>query len=459
MSDSNIYSEPDTIIVDREQQRTLCSAVVEGLPENDDGQAFIDNFDGFCNCLWSLKLMATNNDYYRIFEFMHLASTITPGFVNAVQSVDACVKNDFSVKDKRKDVISKELTSSSAPGGWKVVRSADINMETYKRFRKITNKCCNEGEIGEFFTDYIDQSYDVTNGALVVMLNDWIDLFDSIKKKVAAVKSAAKSVQTRLKTASSKVSAAKKSACKKNICNKSTAKSFLSQVSKSLAAAKVLNGAASAVAKAERAHSPIQSLNRNAIKGATVKHENVHLVSLIQDSEVSEMGDLILGFPISALMPDIAVKLKNEIIPIGSLTQYTTHGSDAIKKLNAALAKKWKNNKETSKLVTAIQSAMSKELQQPLSNFLKEVKGLNDALNQFPLRKKNLEWLVGSSSYERWTENTINVPCKDMETEVCEDAGDVAVLEYPTFESCVYGPEKIDMPNHHIPWIKWRFIT
>lgn len=107
-------------------------------------------------------------------------------------------------------------------------------MDTFKKFIAITNRCHNRGcdtkQVKSFFESYIRQSDDVTDGALYRMLDDWIKLFQSIDKKIAAVRTAAKNVQTHLKTTSTKFSSITKSVCKKNkTCNKKIVKSFVNE--------------------------------------------------------------------------------------------------------------------------------------------------------------------------------------------------------------------------------------
>jgi hypothetical protein len=107
-------------------------------------------------------------------------------------------------------------------------------MDTYKKFIAVTNRCHNRGcdtkQVKAFFESYIRQSEDITDGELYRMLDDWMKLFQSINKKIAAVKTAAKNVQTHLKTTSSKFSSTTKSMCKKNkTCDKKGVKSFITQ--------------------------------------------------------------------------------------------------------------------------------------------------------------------------------------------------------------------------------------
>lgn len=107
-------------------------------------------------------------------------------------------------------------------------------MDTYKKFIAIASRChnlgCDTKQVNSFFESYIRQSDDITDGALYRLLDDWIKLFRTIETKIAAVRIAAKNVQTHLKTTSSKFSSVTKSVCKKNkTCDKKIVKSFVNQ--------------------------------------------------------------------------------------------------------------------------------------------------------------------------------------------------------------------------------------
>lgn len=75
-----------------------------------------------------------------------------------------------------------------------------------------------------WFINWIRRDTEIRNGKLAHMLAGWEDTFDGLyKRRIAAIKTAASVVQTRLKTVSSKVSAVTKNVCQKNACKGKTA--------------------------------------------------------------------------------------------------------------------------------------------------------------------------------------------------------------------------------------------
>ncbi|KAF7548114.1 hypothetical protein G7Z17_g7261 [Cylindrodendrum hubeiense] len=383
---------------------------------------------------------------------------------------DGCVTDDIIFGDNRRAVIMQDISPSGS--SYTAVRAKETDMDLYKKFADTIKSCyttgCDRQAIGDFFAVYIQDSDEMADGAFVRMLSDWVNLFADIKIKVAAIKSTAKGVQTRLKTVSAKVTAVKKNACKGTACKGSVAATYLKQVSNTLAAVKHLEGMLAVVTRAENAHTAIQGLNYMAINGAKYKPDNDYLYSLIRDSIITDMGDLIWGFEVAKLMPQIAAKLKVEIVPIGSLSQWSTHSTEALKKVNVILAKNFKNHKDLSKTAAlrkvrdgfiSIQGSVKKELRDPLIKLTTQLKALDTALSKFPLRKKKLDWEVGSSSYKRWTVNSYNLPCLVMMRQPYNYDGYSTYVDYPTFETCQSDLDLIYLPNHHIPWIKYRFIT
>ncbi|KAH6957720.1 hypothetical protein BKA56DRAFT_501884, partial [Ilyonectria sp. MPI-CAGE-AT-0026] len=378
-----------------------------------------------------------------------------------------CIQdNDFNIGSNRKQIVRDYFKPRD---GWKFVRGADATMDTYKKFIAVTNRCHNRGcdtkQVKAFFESYIRQSEDITDGELYRMLDDWMKLFQSINKKIAAVKTAAKNVQTHLKTTSSKFSSTTKSMCKKNkTCDKKSVKalSYLRiPVSSSLKAVKALSNIPAAADSAAKTITPIQAVIYDLLENRLPQPDTERAINLIMDGTIESLRQLTLGFYIVESLPIVADRLKKQIVPIGALTKHGSRGSAALKKLDAVLAKNWKNNKELGKVrdgFITIQSTIKQKLRNPLIKLNKELKSLDDALNKFQLRKKRLELSTGGTTYRRWTENSFIMPCKITIDEYFTVDGFTEKYSYPAFQPCEYGPDTINLPNHQIPWIRWRFI-
>ncbi|KAK7403420.1 hypothetical protein QQX98_010833 [Neonectria punicea] len=456
----------------RTETRYLCAAVRSGMSNNNDGERFIQKSEGLCSYLPAMKLLSNAENFYPMFEYGDVSSASNRGIVDTLHNIDRGIRDDnLPIGDNRRSVLNGFGSETSS--GIFVVRAADATMDIYRKFRRAIDDCyngsgCDQTEIGYFFADYIDTCDDILDGALYKQFKTWLSLFSSIETKIAAVKTASKNLQTRLKTASTKISSVKSSACKNGACNGSVATKFLKQVSDSLAAFKALDATTAAADKASKAIAPTVSQVNEAIRGLYYAPDNQLLADMVNFGEIHELGNIILGFKITKAMPDIAVKLKKEIIPIILLTKFSSKGSTASKSLDTVLATDWNKKKDLFKTPAAqkvrdgfisIQGTMKKELRDSLNTLNKEVKALDDLLNKFELRKKNLNWSYSSEAVKRYTVNAVNLPCKSSYTESFTVEGYTDTYTYPIFESCLYGPEVVYLPNHHIPYLKWSFYT
>ncbi|KAH7150357.1 hypothetical protein B0J13DRAFT_674044 [Dactylonectria estremocensis] len=456
-------------IIATTEKRWTCDQVRAGLGQA-EGQKFLDKGDAICGCLPALKKISVHDSFAGIFKRGDITSSTSPVLVDAAHHIDRCVTDDIIVGDGRSNIIAKEISPPGSP--YTAIRAKEGDMDVYKKFIHILESCwkpedCDRQAIADFFSQYIQASDEISAGPLVRMLNDWIALFNDINVKVTAIKSTANGIKTRLKTVSSKVSAVKKNACKGTACKGKTAATFLTQVSNTLAAVKHLEGVITQATKAEAAHSGNMDLIYLARSGCQIRPEPDYLYALVKNFYFNKLGDLIYGFEVTSTMPDIANSLKTGIVPIGSLTKWSTHSTAASKKIDVILGKNFKNHKELSKTAAlrkvrdgfiSIQASAKKELRDPLIKLTTQLKALDTALSKFPLRKKKLDWLVGSSSYVRWTANLYNMPCLNTLRQTYNYDGYSTYVDYPSYQSCEYGPDLIYLPNQHIPWLKYRFI-
>ncbi|KAH7134195.1 hypothetical protein EDB81DRAFT_858840 [Dactylonectria macrodidyma] len=451
------------------EKRWTCDQVRAGMGET-EGNKFLDKGDAICGCLPALKRISTHDSFSGIFKRGDITSATSPVLVDAAHNIDRCVTDDIIFGDGRRNIIEKEISPPDSP--YTAIKAKEADMDLYKTFIHLIQSCyqpedCDRQAIADFFSTYVYSSDEIAAGPLTGMLNNWIALFNDINTKVAAIKSTANGIKTRLKTVSTKVSAVKKNACKGTACKGKTAATFLTQVSNTLAAVKHLEGVITQATKAQATHAGNLDLIFLARRGAQIRPEPDYLYALFKNNYFNKLGDLIYGFEVTTTMPDIASRLKTGIVPVGSLTKWSTHSTAASKKIDVILGKNFKNHKELSKTAAlrkvrdgfiSIQASAKKELKDPLIKLTTQLKALDAALSKFPLRKKQLDWLVGSSSYVRWTANLYDLPCLVTLRRTYNYDGYSTYVDYPSFESCQYGPDLLYLPNHHIPWLKWRFI-
>jgi hypothetical protein len=97
----------------------------------------------------------------------------------------------------------------------------------YRELVHVLNNClpngagdgvCNWADVRTWFLGWIDDADLIRDSDLFSTVESWPALVTTLKKRIADVKSTAKTVQARAKTASDKVAAVQKKVCQKNAC-------------------------------------------------------------------------------------------------------------------------------------------------------------------------------------------------------------------------------------------------
>ncbi|EGU78144.1 hypothetical protein FOXB_11335 [Fusarium oxysporum f. sp. conglutinans Fo5176] len=347
----------DTEIVPKEVN--ICDAVRDALGSDD----FVNNTETYCTCL-------SNAVYWGS------SSNAKPSF------------------DNRASVVKNQL---AATNGWTFVRAPEIDVATYKRLSKAVISCytgtCDEPKVRAFFASYVENADSVIDSDFVRMLNKWVALFESLKKRTTDIQTYSKLVQARLKTVSSKVNSVKANVCKNNACKGSTpANAF-----KKFATVKSLQGVPIAAGKALANIPKMTQITLNAIK------------------------DVIKAFRVTQYLPQAAEDLKKLTGTFNLISNHAGASKTAATSINQILSVKWSRNSELSKTssgckvrdgLISIQRSFRNDLKGPLDNLIKANKAVEHILIQLPLRKKRLEFSSGGVSYSRWTNARMPVPCK-----------------------------------------------
>jgi len=86
-----------------------------------------------------------------------------------------------------------------------------------------------------------------------------------------------------------------------------------------------------------------------------------------------------------------------------------------------------------------------------------KVSGIYGALTDLPFHGRSLSIEVNVASYQRWSPVSFDMPCSRIATKKFTVAGGFSKsFDYPQFYRCPYS-NKIEWPNHHVPYIKIRF--
>lgn len=77
------------------EERTLCSAMLEGLSENDEGGKFQQKMDGICNCLPEMESLFATDSLVPITQGGDLSPATFPYMVNTVHGIDRVTRIPF----------------------------------------------------------------------------------------------------------------------------------------------------------------------------------------------------------------------------------------------------------------------------------------------------------------------------------------------------------------------------
>ncbi|QGI69993.1 hypothetical protein CEK26_002326 [Fusarium fujikuroi] len=418
----------DTEIVTKDVD--ICSAVDEALGSND----FVNNAETYCSCL-------SNAIYW---------GTISNAKPNYDGQINAHLTGPYL------GLISKDET---------------IDVATYRKLAKAVMSCytgtCDGSKVRAFFASYVQNSYSVTESDFVGMLNKWVSLFDTLKKKTTDVQTYSKQVQARLKTVSTKVNSVKANVCKNNACKGATPANAFKKYASTIATVKSLQGVPSAAGKSLVNIPKMKQITQNAIKYTTTPADEAYYLNLMTEYHVNSLRDVIKAFRVTQYLPQAADDLKKLTGTFNLISNHAGAAKTAATSINQIQSVNWAKNSELSKTASGrkvrdglinIQKSFRNDLKGPLDNLIKANKAVEDILVQLPLRKKRLEFSFGGVSYSRWIEAKMPVPCKKDQTYSKTIGNYTGRMNYQEIQACEFGPQKVPFIKTVIPYMKYRFI-
>ncbi|KAF4340113.1 hypothetical protein FBEOM_5974 [Fusarium beomiforme] len=450
-----IYSGGTQTGIDIEtEQVNMCDAVRNALG-NDD---FVNNAETYCTCLSNAIYWGNSPSAKPNFD----------GQISANLAYLEWIEKDEMVRSDRASVVKNQL---AATNGWTVVRAPEIDVATYKRLSKAVSSCytstCDGPKIRAFFASYVENADSVIDSDFVRMLNKWVTLYVTLKKKTTEVQTYAKQVQSRLKTVSSKVSSIKANVCKNSACKGSTPSNAFKKYASTIATVKSLQGVPNAAEKSLANIPKMTQITKNAIKYTTTAADEAYYLKLINDYHINSLRDVIKAFRVTQYLPEVAEDLKKYTGTFNLISNHAGAAKTSATSINQILSVNWARNSELAKTASGrkvrdglinIQKSFRNDLKGPLDNLIKANKAVEDILNQLPLRKKRLDFASGGVSYNRWTNAHMPVPCRKEITKPYSLGGFSKDYTYEAIATCEFGPAKVPFIKHVIPYMKYRFI-
>ncbi|KAM5385577.1 hypothetical protein ACJZ2D_000776 [Fusarium nematophilum] len=454
--------EPCGIIV-RTRDVNICSAINDVMPDT----GFVDNAKPLCECLpWALADSQNKNLKDQWYNG-DIRGALDGALMHTQEDKECLVDAGYTIQDNRLSVANSLVSKD----GWTLLRAPDFDAEMHFYLVSRLDYCrtvgC-ESYLKDIFAPWMEKGDKIRNNELVRTMRDWVTLMGVLKKRVAAVKTAARLVQTRANSVSSKVSAVSKRVCQKNACKGKTANANLKRVNTALKTTRELRDIPAKSDEAAKRIPTITSHINSAIASFSKVPNNNHWLDLFNKGKIDSMATIMNAFgTIFEDVPRHITAVRSTMHPLIHLTKHATRGQTSLNLINGALRPNWKANKELSKTAAGrkvrdgfiqMQTIMRKELQGPVTELIKALKALDKDLAKLTLRRHKLELAQGAAGYDHWHDFEFDYPCTEIQTRVFVEDVFSASRSWPEFSPCYFTNQRIKFPRGYLPYMKYRFV-
>jgi len=208
-------------------------------------------------------------------------------------------------------------------------------------------------------------------------------------------------------------------------------------------------------------------LTRSTIEVAESIPDAKYFVELILTGKLTKVTDILESIKIITEFPKLVGQLQTAISSIVDfINKYGDGSESATALLDEVFSPAWETelldpaaniSAELRDAVLEIQEVVRLDVQEPFRNVTGAIRALEDVLDTLPFKRGRLSVKSDVSSYRRWSTVSMDMPCTRQKRAHFEVAGFKGSFDYPEFYACLYGPKEVPWPNHHIPYIKFRF--
>lgn len=190
------------------------------------------------------------------------------------------------------------------------------------------------------------------------------------------------------------------------------------------------------------------------------------LLELITSGQLKKIGDIGKALQIGKDLPKLVDDLTQALPTVTKfVVELEPQGSKLLDSLNEIVSNVWlddpqvtnevaKNGRES---ILRIQTLFRGQIFSILQDFTAKFTRIYSALTSLPFHGRSLSMDVSVASYQRWSAISFDLPCTRSKRQKFTVAGGFSgSFDYPEFYTCPYS-NKIEWPNHHIPYIKLRF--
>jgi len=186
----------------------------------------------------------------------------------------------------------------------------------------------------------------------------------------------------------------------------------------------------------------------------------------INSGQLKKIGDIGKALQIGKDLPKLVDDLTQALPTVTKfVVQLEPQGSKLLNSLNEIVSNVWLDDPQVTneaaktgrESILRIQTLFRGQIFSILQDLTAKFTRIYSALTSLPFHCRSLSMDVSVASYQRWSAISFDLPCTRTKREkltVPEDSPDRSITR--NFYSCLYS-NKIEWPNHHIPYIKFRF--
>lgn len=242
--------------------------------------------------------------------------------------------------------------------------------------------------------------------------------------------------------------------------------SLTNPVSESLALEQEFVKAKDAVGDIVETIAKLVKLIENVLDALEAIPDANSLIDLIKSGELKKIADIGKALQIGKDLPKLVHDLTQALPTVTDfVVRLEQQGPKLLNSLNEIVSNVWlddpqvtneaaKNGRES---ILRIQTLFRGQILSILRDLRTKSTRIYSALTSLPFHGRSLSIDVNVASYQRWSPISFDLPCTRTARKKYTVAGGFSgSFDYPEFYSCPYS-NKIEWPNHHIPYLKLRF--
>ncbi|KAK4223387.1 hypothetical protein QBC38DRAFT_459392 [Podospora fimiseda] len=349
------------------------------------GEQFISKASAVCKCLPKALEMVSKELFKTIENGADFSAAVSTMIKDLVQLQKCVLDNGFNIQDNKPEIMAGDLSTED---GWVAVPAAELDL------------------IRSFFTNYLTKSKELMADKLVMVFNNWINIFAKVENRIKDIRTATENLFAQLKAVPDKIEEIEDKVCTNDTCQGPVISEYFKKVSETIATIQTFHEVQNAT----------ETIIEVIPKATALIESTIEVAEGIPD--VTYFLELIESYPL----------------------EFTTDSSGNVR---AGL--------------TEIQALIETNVLIPFRNVTDSIRALEDVLDTLPIKEGKFDLKAGVASYRRWSTVSMDLPCTRQARQEYTVAGVYkGSFDYPEFYSCKYGPKELPWANHHVPYFKFR---